>query len=397
MCRFRQPSRIDRTVKPTCTPSNHHSLPSASKLLQLLERRSTGDAASLTSLGLQIAGRRILITGAGGSIGSALAQAIASFAPARLILLDSSEHALYQIDRTLNETPHISILGNVCDPMLLAEIFDRYRPQIVFHAAAFKHVPLLELNPFAAIANNVLGTYSLLQTAIQHHAEHLVLISTDKAVDPLSLMGASKRIAELLLLAHAGSSTRLSAVRLVNVLGSQGSVVPLFLDQIAHGGPLTVTHPEATRFFLSIGQSTQAILAALEPRPQGTILVPDLGHPIRIADLARDLIAVHSSSASVVFTQLRPGDKLEETLISARETLLPPAASQILTPILSSAPPASVLHAAMRTLQQAVAARDLAALLRVILKLLPEYTPSAVLLESLQQPLVLQEVQEARA
>ena len=378
-------------MEPNHDPLDHDPLTPAINLPQSLDGCSTDNAAAPPNLVRHITGRRILITGAGGSIGSALAQAIASFSPASLILLDSSEHALYEIDRTLNETPHVSILGSICDPTLLAEVFNLRRPQIVFHAAAFKHVPLLEQNPFAAITNNVLGTYAVLQTAIQHHAEHLVLVSTDKAVDPLSLMGASKRIAELLLLTLANTSTRLSAVRLGNVLGSQGSVVPLFLDQIARGGPLTVTHPEATRFFLSIERSTQALLAALEPRPHGTILIPDLGAPIRVADLARDLIEARSSPASLVFTQLRPGDKLAESLHSSRETLLPQATPQILTPIASRAPAAAVLHDAMRALQQAVAARDLAALLRTVLELVPEYTPSAVLLESLQQPLALQE------
>ncbi|NYF88726.1 polysaccharide biosynthesis protein [Tunturiibacter empetritectus] len=354
-----------------------------------------------------LSGKRILLTGAGGSIGSALAQAIAASSPASLLLLDASEHALYQIDRDL-PTPHVSLLGSVCDPALLAEIFELHQPEIVFHAAAFKHVPLLERQPFAAIANNVLGTYALLEAATQHHAEHLVLVSTDKAVDPSSLMGASKRIAELLLLAST-STTRLTAVRLGNVLGSRGSVLPLFLDQIARSGPVTVTHPEASRYFLSLDQCIEALLAALEPavlepaalEPQPPsplkkeiIFLPHLNTPIRIADLARDLIASHASSASLVFTQLRPGDKLEESLLSPRESLLPETGNQkqTLTAISSPAPSAATLHAAMRTLQQAITNRDLPALLHTILQLVPEYTPSALLLEAARQsPRTLQE------
>lgn len=344
--------------------------------------------------------RRILVTGAGGSIGSALVQAIASATPASLILLDASEQALYQIDRTLKERRpallnNISILGSVCDSGLLAELFQVHRPEIVFHAAAFKHVPLLEHNPFAAISNNVLGTYALLRAAIESRAEHLVLVSTDKAVDPLSMMGASKRIAELLLTALATSSTRTSAVRFGNVLGSQGSVVPLFLEQIARGSPVTVTHPEARRFFLSLDDCVQAILAALEPqlhdrRPHGTILIPELAPSLRIADLARDLIAARSSPASIVFTQLRPGDKLEESLLSARESFFaetdrsPRTTPMILRPITSPVTPASELHAAMRVLQQSVADRNLEALLRTVLQLVPEYTPSALLRDSLK-------------
>ena len=388
---YRTEARVDRNMKPTPDPS-----PYENKLLQPLDDWPRKDAARF---GEHIASRRILVTGAGGSIGFALVQAIASAAPASLVLLDASEHALYQIDRTLYGTPHVSLLGSVCDPALLAELFHLHRPEIVFHAAAFKHVPLLERNPFTAISNNVLGTCALLQTATEHCAEHLVLISTDKAVDPLSIMGASKRMAELLLLALATPCTRTSAVRLGNVLGSQGSVLPLFLDQIAQGGPITVTHPEARRFFLSIDYCVQAILAALEPRPhhtQAAILIPNLAPAIRIADLARSLLEAHHSPASIVFTQLRPGDKLEESLLSPREAFLPepdpqPGTRHILRPIASPTSSASTLHAAMRTLQQAVDERDPDILLRTILQLVPEYTPSTLMLDSLKSSL-----QEAR-
>ncbi len=367
---------------------------------------STSDPKTSTNLPQSFDGRlparhitskRILITGAGGSIGSALAQAIAAAAPASLILLDASEHALYQIDRTLNAAPHTSILGSVRDPHLLEEIFHLHQPEIVFHAAAFKHVPLLEHNPFAAIQNNVLGAYALLQAATRHRTGHAVLVSTDKAADPLSIMGASKRIAELLALST--SIPRISVVRLGNVLGTQGSVVPLFLEQIAHGGPVTVTHPEARRFFLTLDHSIHALLAALEPRPNGTILLPNLDAPIRIADLARRLIEENSSPASIVFTQLRPGDKLEESLLSRRETLLPHPSHhpQVLRPIVSPALPAATLHAAMRVLQQAVANRDLDTLLSTILQLVPEYTPSAILLNSREESLNAKPLQEAQA
>jgi FlaA1/EpsC-like NDP-sugar epimerase len=365
-----------------------------------INERPPGNAAS-HSVGKDITARRILVTGAGGSIGTALVQAIASASPACLVLLDASEHALYQIDRILNEAPaptrYVAVLGSVCDSELLAKLFQLHRPEIVFHAAAFKQVPLLEYNPFAAVANNVLGTYALLQSAIEHKAEHLVLVSTDKAVDPLSIMGASKRIAELLLIALASSTTRLSAVRLGNVIGTQGSVVPLFLDQIAQGGPLTVTHSEVRRFFLTVDQCVHAILAALEPRSHGTVLLPHLDAPIRITDLARGLIEAHSSAASIVYTELRPGDKIEESLLSSRETLLshPGEPPHTLTAVASSAPSAAALHAAMRTLEQAVAVRDLASLLRTVLQLVPEYTPSDLLLDSIKDG--IETLQETRA
>jgi FlaA1/EpsC-like NDP-sugar epimerase len=370
-----------------------------------------------------LTGKRILVTGAGGSIGSALTRTIAASHPASLILLDSAEHSLYEIDRALAGVPHTAILGSVTDRPLLAELFRQHRPQIIVHAAAFKHVPLIEQNPFAAIANNALGTYALAQSALLHRAEHLLLVSTDKAVDPHSLMGATKRIAELIILAlaHSGSvaatnttkttrTTKMTAVRLGNVLGSHGSVVPLFLHQIACGGPITVTHPEARRYFLTLAQTVTALLDALEtpaaveapeaPAVPGTstILIPELAPPIRILDLAHHLLAQHSSSAEIVFTGLRPGDKLEESLLSPHESLresghesipestwestrghCPPDRRTHLRAISSSAPTAAALESAMHHLDHALQRRDLAAALRTVLHLVPEYTPSAQL------------------
>ena len=197
-------------------------------------------------------GKRILITGAGGWIGSALTRGIAEFAPKQLVLLEAAERNLYEIDATLRQLPcpieHASVLGSVSHPALLAEIFRRYRPQVVYHAAAFKHVPLMEQNPFAAVENNSIGTHLLVQAAIANtETEQLILLSTDKAVDPVSIMGASKRIAELVMLAPTAAA-RMKAVRLGNVLGSEGSIVPLFLKQMLSGQPVTVTHPEVRRF-----------------------------------------------------------------------------------------------------------------------------------------------------
>jgi FlaA1/EpsC-like NDP-sugar epimerase len=370
-----------------------------------------------------LTGKRILVTGAGGSIGSALARSIAASNPASLILLDSAEHSLYQIDRALTGIPHTAILGSVTDRPLLAELFRQHRPQVIIHAAAFKHVPLIEQNPFAAIANNALGTYALAQTALLHRAEHLLLVSTDKAVDPHSLMGATKRIAELTVLAlahfgdalaHSGDAApKMTAVRLGNVLGSHGSVVPLFLDQIARGGPLTVTHPEARRYFLTLDQTVTALLdaletpeapvalealAALEAPASGTILIPKLAPPIRILDLARHLLHLHASSAEIVFTGLRPGDKLEESLLSARESprnstrehWLPANLRAIASPH----PTAAALEAAMLALDRALQQRDLAAALRTVLRLVPEYTPSAQLASAIPQEA---QTEEARA
>ena len=333
-----------------------------------------------------LADRRILLTGAGGSIGSALALAIATSNPAHLVLLDTSEHNLYEIDRGLPTTPHTAILGSVTDHPLLDDLFHHHRPEIVFHAAAFKHVPLIERNPFAALANNALGTHTLALATARYHANHLVLVSTDKAVDPHSLMGATKRLAELAILTLGEtSSTKMSAVRLGNVLGSHGSVLPLFLDQIARGLPLTVTHPEARRYFLTLEQTVAALLDALEtPAPPSSILVPELAPPIRILDLARHLLAEHTSPAEILFTGLRPGDKLEESLISPREHWLPNSDASP-TPNLRAltSPTATFLAETMHSLAEAVTHRDLAAALDLVLQLVPEYTPSPALTHSI--------------
>jgi FlaA1/EpsC-like NDP-sugar epimerase len=359
-----------------------------------LWRQLTGLAPAAPRIPRDIlAGRRILLTGAGGSIGTALARSIAATDPAQLLLLDSSEHSLYQIDRELASLPrtafsHTAILGSVTDRSLREDLFRRHRPEIVLHAAAFKHVPLIEQNPFAGLANNALGTYTLAQAAAHHGAEQMVLVSTDKAVDPHSLMGASKRIAELVVLSlGAASGTRLSAVRLGNVLGSQGSVVPLFLDQIARGVPLTVTDTEARRYFLTLEQAVAALLDALAaPALPGSILVPQLAPPIRILDLARQLLDQHTGQHTVhgeiIFTGLRPGDKLEESLISSREQWLPSAhaeAQPFLRSLSSPHPTAAELTVALRSLEDAVRQRDLAGALRVVQALVPEYIPSSQL------------------
>ncbi len=240
-------------------------------------------------------GKRILITGAGGWIGSALARSIAEFAPDQLVLLEAAERNLYEIDTALRQLPcpieHVPVLGSVSQQALLAEMFGRYRPQIVYHAAAFKHVPLMEQNPFAAIENNAIGTHLLVEAAITNtETEQLILLSTDKAVNPVSIMGASKRIAELVILAPRAASARMKAVRLGNVLGSEGSIVPLFLKQILAGQPITVTHPSVRRYFITTADALILLLhAASAETPQG-ILVPDLGELKLVEALAQHLM-----------------------------------------------------------------------------------------------------------
>lgn len=325
-----------------------------------------------------IARKRVLITGAGGSIGSALAHAVAARTPELLVLLDSSEQALYSIDREVG-AEHISVLADVCDEMALEEAFGRHRPEVVFHAAAFKHVPLIEAHPFAAVKNNAVGTFTLACAAVRHGAEQVVIVSTDKAVEPASIMGASKRIAELVALALPSRATRVKAVRLGNVYGSQGSVVPLFEEQIARGGPVTVTDANATRYFLTVDEAAAYLLLALSDELPGGILVPELAGPVQVEEIARELIEKSGSRAEIQYIGLRPGEKLHEKLLAEDEPLLGES-TKPLRAIRSVGISAAEMERAVRELQAAVAARDLAQLLGVVMRLVPSYKPSATVL-----------------
>lgn len=340
--------------------------------------------------------KRVLITGAAGSIGSALTNAVSAAHPASLVLLDTSESGLYHLDRHLQKIGsrgNTLILGSICDRDLLSHLFQQHRPQIVLHAAALKHVPLMERNPFAAIETNALGTLALAQATVTHAAEQLILVSTDKAVDPLSIMGAAKRIAELILLTLDANATRMTSVRLCNVIGSQGSVLPLFLEQIASGGPLTVTHPEASRYFLSLDSAVQAILAALHVQSSPALLIPGPGAPTRILHLAEHLLKTHKSPAAIEFTGLRPGDKISESLLSGRErrSASPADEASILYAIEGPAPSHALVLAVMSELRQAIQTRDLPRLLTAIHALVPEYQPSK-LLEDAQTRDLLQDL-----
>jgi FlaA1/EpsC-like NDP-sugar epimerase len=273
------------------------------------------------------------------------------------------------------------LLGSVSHAAVLAEIFHRYRPQIVFHAAAFKHVPLMERNPFSAVENNAIGTHLLVQAAARHEAEQLILLSTDKAADPISIMGASKRIAELILLAPRSAATRMKAVRLGNVLGSEGSIVPLFREQMLAGQPVTVTHPEVRRYFLTTAEAVALLLHAVPaPIAQG-ILVPELGEPMPVIALAQHLAA--NGKAPIVFTELRTGDKMCEALLSALESYASDE-EQPLRPVRSPFLPAMVLDEILQQLELACRERSRERLLAAVLRAVPEYRPSALIREAMQ-------------
>lgn len=324
-----------------------------------------------------IAHKRVLITGAGGSIGSALAHAVAACNPEQTLLLEASEQALYQIDRELT-APHTSILANICDTQSLEEVFERHCPHVVFHAAAFKHVALMERHPFAVIQNNTVGTFILTQMAIRHRAEQVVSVSTDKAVDPSSIMGASKRIAELIALALSSPATRIKIVRLPNVYGSQGSVVPLFEQQIEQNIPVTVTHPEATRYFITMERTAALLLYSLSEIFQSAILIPELPPPVRIEDIARNLIEKSASRSQIIYTGLRPGEKLHELLLSNKESLLDGSAPLRVVQSESISPTEATR--AIAQLQSAIQSRNLGRLLHAITSLIPAYIPSETLL-----------------
>lgn len=333
-----------------------------------------------------VSGRRILLTGAGGSIGSALAKTVGRLKPRLLILLDNSERNLHEIDLELataiDRNSYKSVLGDICDAKLLSEIFKRHHPEVVYHAAAFKHVPLMEHNPFAAVRNNALGTAGLARIAQAEGVASLVMVSTDKAVNPISIMGASKRVAELALLSLNNPKNRMSAVRLANVLGSQGSVVPTFLNQISQGGPVTVTHPDVCRYFLMMDEAVEAILLASGLEESGGIFVPQVGAPVRILDIALELIS-HAGSKSgkdipVTFTGLRAGDKMSEEFFSHNESTEPTLDPRLLR-VKTREIPAVRFDIQMEDLSRRVDERNLTAMIETLCQILPDYRPTDLL------------------
>jgi len=275
--------------------------------------------------------KRILVTGAGGSIGSEMCRQLCNFKPKRLLLVEQAENPLFHIERELNKRfPEVAVTALVCnitDKMRVDEIFEKYRPEVVIHAAAHKHVPLMELNCGEAIKNNVVGTKVMANAADMSGATNFVMISTDKAVNPTSIMGSSKRIAEMYIQDLNGTSrTHFVTVRFGNVLGSEGSVVPIFKKQIVEGGPVTVTHPEMTRYFMTIAEASQLVLQAATMGKGGEIFVLDMGEPVKIVDLARELITLSGfkpgEDIEIAFTGARPGEKLFEELSIKGEDML---------------------------------------------------------------------------
>jgi len=329
----------------------------------------------------QLKNKKIIVTGAGGSIGSELCRQLAQLQPRQLILVDQGEFNLYSIVTELSESAGglnlLALLGDVCDKVAMAHIFETHEPEIVFHAAAYKHVPLLENQAREAIRNNVIGTRSIAEASISAGCETFVLISTDKAVNPTSLMGATKRVAELICQAmHQEYGTRFVTVRFGNVLGSAGSVVPTFQKQISEGGPVTVTHADMTRYFMTMAEACQLILQASVAGDGQAIYVLNMGEPIKISDLAEQMIRLAGlrlgADISIEFTGLRPGEKLEEELFHDLESLSPTNFEKLLLAETREIDASSVIEKADR-LAKACESYDDEVISGMLRSLVPEY------------------------
>ncbi len=328
-----------------------------------------------------LAGKAVLVTGAGGSIGSEICRQIMRFCPSRLALVERSENNLFEVDRQLRQTwvgaRIIPYVADISDKVRVETIFAEQRPQVVLHCAAHKHVPLMEANPGEAIKNNIFGTKVVADAAVAHHAAAFVLISTDKAVNPTSVMGAAKRFAELYCQSLGGGHTRMASVRFGNVLASSGSVVPIFRQQITAGGPVTVTHPDMCRYFMTIPEASQLVLQAGAMGRGGEIFVLDMGQPIRILALARQMIAQaglrEGHDIAIEFTGIRPGEKLHEELAGVNEHTRPTAHRRIHVWQMAAADGAQV-RAGLAILNEAIDA-DPHTAMQALSRCVPEYTP----------------------
>ncbi len=346
---------------------------------------------NLDEIGRYLTGKTVAVTGAGGSIGSEICRQIIRFQPSKLVLIDASEYNLYRIEMELRTEKMFDVvfpvMGRVQDRLLMEHVFKRFRPQVVLHAAACKHVPMVELNPWEAVFTNVVGSAVMMDLAEEFKAERFVLISTDKAVRPTNVMGISKRTAEIILQSRHPSTTRFMAVRFGNVVGSSGSVIPLFQRQIRAGGPVTVTHPEMTRYFMTIPEACQLVLQAGAMGDGGEIYLLEMGTPVKIDDMARDLIRLSGKKPDedikIIYTGLRPGEKMYEELITLGEDIIPTEHEKIMVLRRSGEPgELNARHEQMQQsllqLQQAAESMDADSIKRTFLNIAPEYIPSDV-------------------
>lgn len=397
------PGSVIRQVVEHCSAAGirHRVLPTLGELVEgrvmftqmrevkvddLLQRDPV--ALDLPRVQALVAGRTVLVTGAAGSIGSELCRQLAAHKPARLVLYDRHENGMFGLEIELRARfPHVELVPVLGDILLrdqLASVFAAQQPQLVFHAAAYKHVPLAERNVVEAVRNNVLGTRNVAEAAVEYGADHFVLVSTDKAVRPTNVMGASKRLAEAVVQSLSGRGCKLMAVRFGNVLGSSGSVVPIFREQIARGGPLTVTHPDVTRYFMTIPEAAQLILQAASGGSGGEIFLLEMGQPVRIVDLARHMITLSGfdpdEDIRIEFTGMRPGEKMHEELIADEEQVERTGHDRIRT--LRTASPIAPPTLWLTQFEKHVQASNQSAAIKLLQKLCPGYTPSAFVLDA---------------
>jgi FlaA1/EpsC-like NDP-sugar epimerase len=338
-------------------------------------------------------GKVVLVTGAAGSIGSEICRQIARFNPAGIVGFEIAESPLFEIDREMRlafpSIPFYPEIGSIQNRTRLDEVLRQYSPSVIYHAAAYKHVPLMEAHIFEAVENNVLGTYNLAVAAAEHGVADFVMISSDKAVRPTNVMGATKRIAEVLLLALQNGRTKYVAVRFGNVLGSNGSVIPIFKKQIAAGGPITVTHPEMRRFFMTIPEACQLVLQAAVIAEGGQICVLDMGEPVKIVDLATNLILLSGlkpdEDIKIEFTGMRPGEKLYEELSTLLEDTAPTAHEKIRI-FIGNGMPEGDIEMWLVCLREACGTRDAGRLVLALKEIVQDYSPSAHLLKRVIEP-----------
>jgi FlaA1/EpsC-like NDP-sugar epimerase len=354
------------------------------EISDLLRRSHLADDDRLHEAARYVRGKTVLVTGAGGSIGSELCRQVAHAYPSRLLLLGHGENSIFDVEQLVRrEFPHVptsSIIADVRDEQRIDSVFARFKPDVVLHAAAHKHVPLMEDNAVEAITNNVFGTHIVANAALRYGTQRFVLISTDKAVAPSSIMGASKRIAEMLVHGLAGrGATAFMVVRFGNVLGSRGSVVPMFKSQIERGGPVTVTDPEMKRFFMTIPEAVNLVLRAGGLGGGGELFVLNMGSPVRIRDLAEDLIKLSGftlSEVPIVYTRLRPGEKLEEILWETDAKTQPTSEPDILRVTEPPGPSASSFPAMLEAFRQAIDSGNRLAIEATLAQTIPTFVPN---------------------
>ncbi len=339
----------------------------------------------------RIQGRVVMVTGAAGSIGSEICRQIAPFRPLAIVGFDEAETPLFNIDKEMAKrfpyVPFYPEIGSINNRGALKRVMQHFHPSILYHAAAYKHVPLMERHIFAAVETNIFGTWNVARSAAEHGVADFVMISTDKAVRPTSVMGATKRTSELLIRAlQTEGGTKFVAVRFGNVLGSNGSIVPIFKEQIAAGGPLTVTHPEITRYFMTIPEAAQLVLQAFSIGKGGEVFVLEMGKPVKIVDLAKNLILLSGlqpeRDIEIQFIGLRPGEKMFEELNLQDEHLLPTSHAQIRSYVCHQNLDAMQIKASLHRLQAVVEGQDVARLVLLLKELVPDYNPGAELLKT---------------